>query len=169
MRMVLENSERDQVFIENEIEALSLYMDLEGLRFSPPFSYKFSISDKVNPEGDLIPPLILQPFIENSIKHGFRNDRPNQLIKILIDKDDKELFCVIEDNGVGRGVANSSTVKSKQISLGMKLTVDRLRIIYANSGNLKMNDDSYFKISDLYDEQNLPKGTKVELKIPMYD
>ena len=161
-RSVLENSKKREIPLSAELETLRLYMDLENMRFANPFQYEFVIEPSIDPETTLVPPLILQPFVENSIKHGFRDhEKPGQL-KIEIHTENESLVCSVEDNGVGRNTVNIKTSSGfKKESLGIKLTEERLDLI---SKTKKVQ--SHFSIKDLVDGNNKPDGTRVEMYLP---
>ncbi len=162
-RSVLENSKKREMPLSDELETLRLYMDLENMRFTRPFQYEFVIEPGIDPETTLVPPLILQPFVENSIKHGFCNPDKSGLLKIEVRNENEFLLCSIEDNGVGR--TNTINLKTnsgfKKESLGIKLTEERLDLI---SKTKKMK--SHFSINDLVDGNNNPSGTLVEMYLP---
>ncbi|MCL6104013.1 MAG: tetratricopeptide repeat protein [Bacteroidetes bacterium] len=161
-RSVLENSKKREIPLSDELETLRLYMDLENMRFIRPFQYEFIIEPGIVPETTLVPPLILQPFVENSIKHGFRDpEKPGQL-KIEIRTENESLVCSVEDNGVGRNTVNIKTGSGfKKESLGIKLTEERLDLISKTK-----KTQSHFSIKDLVDGNNKPDGTRVEMYLP---
>jgi LytS/YehU family sensor histidine kinase len=163
-RSVLENSKKREIPLLDELETLRLYIDLENMRFSSPFQYIFSIEPSIDPETTLIPPLILQPFVENSIKHGFRDPKKTGLLKLEIRTQNETLICSIEDNGVGRtSMVNIKTSSGfKKESLGIKLTEERLDLI---SKTKKVK--SHFLINDLVDGNNNPTGTLVKMYLPL--
>lgn len=164
-RTVLENSKKKEIPLSEEIESLRLYMDLENMRFRNPFKYEFIIESHINPAITLIPPLILQPFVENSIKHGFCDTGRSGHIKIEICNENDFLVCTIEDNGVGR--INGFNIKPlsgfKKESLGIKLTEERLELI-----RKRKRTETHFVIDDLVDDNNNPAGTCIKLFLP-YD
>lgn len=161
-RSVLENSKKREIPLSAELEILRLYMDLENMRFTNPFQYEFVIEPSIDPETTLVPPLILQPFVENSIKHGFRDpEKPGQL-KIEISTENESLVCSVEDNGVGRNMVNIKTSSGfKKESLGIKLTEERLDLISKTK-----KTKSHFLINDLVDAYNKPAGTCVKIILP---
>jgi tetratricopeptide (TPR) repeat protein len=168
VRRVLENSMLKEVTLEEDLKTLELYMQLENIRLDYPFTYQFHIDDKIDSEQTVIPPLILQPFVENAIWHGLQ-PRPDAggHISISIHQSENNLLCVVEDNGVGRG---SNKIKEKitpfkKDSLGIKLTEERLKII-----NEQRNTKACFNIIDLFTNENKPCGTRVQLTLPLtYD
>lgn len=162
MRMVLEYSRESEVSIQQERDALELYMELESVR--QPFSFSFEFDESVNIEDDELPPLILQPFVENAIKHGLKTKKKGGHIKIECKKVNDELIFAVEDNGIGREASKSmqqTTASFKKQSLGMKLTEERLAVL-----NETKKINAHYRIIDLYDNNNNATGTRVELIIP---
>lgn len=130
MRMILENSQNQEVLLVDDLKALELYMQLESLRMKNKFTFEIITSDDIDPGNTLIPPLILQPFVENAIWHGFSNKEGPGKITILLQKDGNMLKCTVEDNGIGRvksGILQNPSAEKK--SLGMKITRSRIEII----------------------------------------
>lgn len=152
MRGILENSEEKEIPLSEELKMLEFYMDLESLRFKNKFNYEVKIADDINPENVLIPPLILQPFVENSILHGLEKKESDGKITIHIDKTEDLLKCTIEDNGVGRKNPNENLNKS----YGVKLTRERIALF-----DKSKNSSSGVFYTDL------EIGTRVELRLPL--
>lgn len=152
MRGILENSEEKEIPLSEELKMLEFYMDLESLRFKNKFNYEIKIADDINPENVLIPPMILQPFVENSILHGFAKKENEGKITIQIDKTENLLKCIIEDNGAGRKNPNETSGRS----YGVKLTKERIALFDKNR-----NSDSGVFYTDL------ETGTRVELGLPL--
>ena len=162
-RSVLENSKKKEIPLSDELETLRLYMELENMRFHNSFQYLFEIESDIDLDTTLVPPLILQPFVENSIKHGFSNPEKTGKLTIAIRTENEFLICSVEDNGVGRtNTVNIKTISGfKKESLGIKLTEERLNLI-SKTKNVK----SHFLINDLVDGNNSPSGTLVEMYLP---
>ena len=152
MRGSLENSEEKEISLSEELKMLEFYMDLEALRFKNKFNYEVKIADDINPENTLIPPMILQPFVENSILHGLAKKENDGKITIHIDKTEDLLKCTIEDNGIGRKNPNENLNKS----YGVKLTRERIALF-----DKSKNSDSGVFYTDL------ETGTRVELRLPL--
>ena len=152
MRGILENSEEKEIPLSEELKMLEFYMDLESLRFKNKFNYEIKIADDINPENTFIPPMILQPFVENSILHGLSKKENNGKITIHIDKIEDLLKCTIEDNGIGRKNPNENLGKS----YGVKLTRERIALFEKSK-----NSDSGVFYTDL------EAGTRVELRLPL--
>ena len=138
--------------LSEELKMLEFYMDLESLRFKNKFNYEIKIADDINPENTFIPPMILQPFVENSILHGLSKKENNGKITIHIDKIEDLLKCTIEDNGIGRKNPNENLGKS----YGVKLTRERIALFEKSK-----NSDSGVFYTDL------EAGTRVELRLPL--
>jgi tetratricopeptide (TPR) repeat protein len=164
MRLVLENSQHSEVPLKEDMQALELYMQLESIRLKHPFTYQFHIDDSINIEDDCIPPLILQPFVENAIWHGLQYKSDPGHIDIYIKKTDNALFATVEDNGVGRDMSKETAhpMLIKKESLGMKLTEERLKIL-----NELKNVNARFNITDLFTKDRKAAGTRVELSLPL--
>jgi len=135
MRTILENSEEKEVPLAEDLEALEWYMQLEALRMNHKFTYTINVSADIDPQTAMIPPMILQPFVENSIWHGLsRKAGGNGHIKIEVRKDGQMLRCIVEDNGVGRSDVAISVAMPGKTSLGMKITQSRIDVINQQKG-----------------------------------
>lgn len=163
IRLVLDNSREEAVTLENEIQALRLYVELEALRYAGRFEYDFVVDETLDTWGIDIPPLVIQPFIENAIWHGLMHKTDdNGRLKISFLTENQFLNICIEDNGVGRAAAAELKSKSavRQKSHGMALTAERLAAIqelYGRSVNIA--------IQDLVNPDGSSAGTKVVLRI----
>jgi tetratricopeptide (TPR) repeat protein len=164
MRAVLENSQHSEVSLKEDLLALELYMQLESIRLTHPFTYQFHIDESVDTESDSIPPLILQPFVENAIWHGLQYKKEPGKIDIYISKKDNALYATVEDNGVGRDMSKqvAQPILLKKESIGLKLTEQRLKL-FSEIKKIKAE----FRIIDLFTNENKPAGTKVELSLPL--
>jgi tetratricopeptide (TPR) repeat protein len=164
MRAVLENSQHSEVSLKDDMQALELYMQLESIRLTHPFTYQFHIDESVDTESDSIPPLILQPFVENAIWHGLQYKKEAGHINIFISKKNNALYATVEDNGVGRDMSKqvAQPMLLKKESLGMKLTEERLKVL-----NEVKKFNAHFTITDLFTKENKPAGTKIELSLPL--
>lgn len=163
IRNILENSKKSQIPLDEELSSLEIYLELESLRFENKFNYKIEIDDDIYPEDTEIPPMLIQPYVENAIWHGLMHKQSKGLIKIKIHKKGDIILCVVEDDGVGRQRALELESKNKTTkkSMGMSITKERLEII--NSGrNSSLNVD----IEDLKNEAGEPAGTRVNIFIP---
>jgi two-component system LytT family sensor kinase len=160
IRSILENSKLKVIPLEKEIEAIQLYVDLELLRFDDKFDFVVRIDESINKEASQIPPLILQPFVENAIWHGLMKKKGRGQITIDITAKNSDVLSVaIEDNGVGRVFANEQNtgLHEKGKSFGMQITADRINAINKKENNIK--------IVDLYDSEQKAAGTRVEFEL----
>jgi ligand-binding sensor domain-containing protein len=161
IRMVLNNSKNPLINLEDELEMLRLYIDLERLRFNNTFDYSINFYNHFDISSIFIPPLILQPFAENAIWHGLMNKKEQGLMEVAFELDNGVLNCYITDNGIGR--KNAETLKSKsaekQKSMGMQITAERLALFNSEG------ERTIFKVEDLVDASGRAAGTRVTLKI----
>ena len=106
IRMILDNSTRQAVLLCDELQSLRLYLDLEQVRFSGKFGYEIEVDDNVEDDLICVPPMLIQPFVENAILHGLMHKEGGGMIKIhLTDNGNNTLTCTITDNGIGRKAA----------------------------------------------------------------
>ncbi len=155
MRMILENSEHKQISLSDDLKALEIYMQLEAMRLNGKFTYEIKVATDIDQEITMVPPLILQPFVENSIWHGIAQKEGQGKILIEITKEDEMINCMVEDNGIGRKHTIAKGESSKR-SLGMKITKSRIEMMnkfWKTKGNVQLSD--------------LPKGMRVEVRLPM--
>jgi hypothetical protein len=111
LRRILETSDSFSISLQKEIEIIELYLSLEKLRFGNEFSYRLIISEELEPDIITIPSLIIQPFVENAIKHGLLHKKGEKHLSVELFKDDK-LTCIITDNGIGR--ERSAEIRNRQ-------------------------------------------------------
>ncbi|WP_111685551.1 histidine kinase [Winogradskyella tangerina] len=117
LRLILENSLSDYVELEDEIESLRKYLDLQLFRFPNKFEYHIELANIEDESEFLIPPMLIQPFVENSIEHGFLDLNYKGQLRINLSLDDKWISCKIEDNGVGINNSNSKLKNSVSVKL----------------------------------------------------
>ncbi|MCW3119627.1 MAG: hypothetical protein JWM28_3709 [Chitinophagaceae bacterium] len=161
MRMVL-NAQEPMIPLEDELKMLELYLDLERLRFDNAFDYSITFNNAADAGTVSIPPMLLQPFCENAIWHGFRNKEGHGHINVNIRAEEYLLECTITDNGIGRKQAETfkSKLPKKEKSLGLQITRQRLSL-FSEENNATVN----FEIEDLAGENGVSAGTKVILTI----
>ena len=162
IRMVLTNSEKTLITLEEELKMLRLYMDMERLRFESAFDYNITYTNDVDVETLMVPPLLLQPFCENAIWHGLMHKEGKGHLTITIIKNEEYINCIIMDDGVGRSKAEELNSKSanKEKSMGLKITNERLSLFNNEKGAA-----TFYEIEDLVDLVGAVTGTKVTLKI----
>ena len=166
IRMVLINSQKSLITLEEELDMLRLYLDMERLRFNNVFDYNITFVNTIEPGAVFIPPLLLQPFCENAIWHGLMHKNDHGKLDIALRIQDDMLYCTITDNGVGREKAAELKSKSskREKSLGLKITNNRLALL-----NNRNREDSYFEMNDIYDEDGNIGGTQVDIRIRLSD
>ncbi|MBT3422355.1 MAG: histidine kinase [Bacteroidetes bacterium] len=160
IRSILENSEYDFIPLSKEIEMLKSYIELENIRFADKFSYTFNIDKNINADEYRIPPMLIQPYIENAVWHGLRYKEKDGLLKVEIIKEDSCLKVEIIDNGIGRTKSQELKTENqkKNKSKGIVNTTKRLEIL-----NKLYKQNIELNIEDLNHNQ---EGTKVTLTIP---
>ena len=163
IRLILDNSRSETIPLDKELETLQLYVQLESIRFDNHFDYAVNIDENTSTGSIMIPPMLLQPFIENAIWHGLMQKRTKGTITVDISKEnEKFLHISITDDGIGREKA--AEMKSKSAthrSHGLKVTSERIDMM-----NKLNSTGAQVHIVDLKDEQGNALGTKVELVIP---
>lgn len=165
IRLILDNSNSKSVTLANELEALRLYIEMESIRFEKQFSYTISVEDNIQTDHLHVPPLIIQPYVENAIWHGLLHKESSGELTITVSmQSESMLLCIIEDNGVGRQRAKELRSKSASTkkSLGMKLTEDRLALL-----GKQAQIDASVEVEDLITNDGGAAGTKVIIKIPV--
>lgn len=158
-RLVLENSMNPLVLFEQDWKALKLYVELEQMRYAEKFVTVYDIPQEVLEGEYFIPPMIVQPFVENAILHGLRNKPDGEgILRISAYLQDANLVVEVEDNGIGRAKATQLKAGSpfQRKSVGIKVTQDRISIF----NNLNPDKKAKAEIEDL------KKGTRVTIQLP---
>jgi len=161
MRAVLENSEEDFIPLEKEIELLQLYTKLEHFRFKNKFDYAIIVEDNVNISEFQIPPMLLQPYIENAVWHGLRYKKMKGQLEVVISQSSaNEITITISDDGIGRekSKALKTQHQQKQNSKGMGNIKKRVAIL-----NAMYKDKVDVIIDDFQEDED--KGTKVVVRL----
>ncbi len=158
MRLILENSRQREIPLSDDIETLKLYLELESLRLQHKFSFSIDVDQSINPDAVYIPPMMMQPFVENIIWHGFDGLENAGCIKIGINRENEYLVCEVEDNGIGRENADlnkDNHVSDKKVSHATIITEERINILN------QMN-----KIKSSLQIIDLAQGVKILLLFP---
>lgn len=165
IRQTLDFSTRHEITIQEELQYLATYLELEKTRMEDKFIYSIQVSDAVSSGEYCIPPMILQPYVENSIRHGisYRRDKEGKIV-INVSKENNKLICTVEDNGVGRLVAGQFKMRESfgRQSRGMSVTADRIEMMNKNS-----RQKIELMVQDLIDQNNEPLGTRVTVSFPV--
>ena len=168
MRMVL-NAQKPTIPLEDELTMLELYLDMERMRLNYSFDYSVTFTNAVDAGGISIPPMLLQPFCENAIWHGFANldanasgSKTQGQLNINIKTEGNMIEFAVTDNGIGRKEAEILARRSvkKERSKGLSITRERLALFCAEH-----NAEAGFEIKDLADEKGAAAGTRVILRI----
>ena len=167
IRLILQNSRSNYVSLKDELETLELYIQMESLRLKDKFNYEIEIDKDLEVSMIDIPPMLIQPYVENAIWHGLMNksNKKDGLLKIELSEYNGRLSCIVRDNGIGRKKAKALKAdrnQTKQKSMGMSITQDRIQLI-----NQLYNLNARVEIIDLVNEQEESQGTEVRLEIPV--
>jgi hypothetical protein len=159
IRAILENSKNNTIPCWKDLEALKLYLQMEELRWDNKISCHINVADEIQNGDYKVPPMILQPFVENAIHHGLLNKvGPDKKLLIEVALERNTIKYIVTDNGVGR--LQSAEYKkmniSSPVSSGIQITKDRINLFNQDASGA-------VKITDLYNELNEPGGTKVEV------
>jgi two-component system LytT family sensor kinase len=161
IRSILENASTNVVPCWKDIETLQLYLELEELRWDKKFSYRLMVADEILHGDYKVPPLIIQPFVENAIHHGLLNKiGGDKKLLISVSVVSNCIHYLIEDNGVGRAKANSykQLNRPSHQSMGMQITTDRINLF-------NQNKNGFVKITDMVNELREPCGTRVTIEL----
>lgn len=163
IRAILNNSETNAVSIAEEIKALKLYLELETMRFEDKFKSDIIIDPAIDENLSMIPSMLLQPYVENSLLHGILPlTGKDGVITVEIQKEESHLKCVITDNGIGRVKSNENKKNKTHKSFGTSITQERLSTLYALQQQFMSET-----VTDLYDADGKPAGTQVTIYIPL--
>ena len=161
VRLILENTRSEYIPIKNEIKTLELYLMIQKLRFADKLDYAINISQKVRDSNILVPPMLAQPFIENSIEHGILHKEGSGFIEISLDILKDTVRIVVEDNGIGIEKSKKINISNRtsHISHATNITNDRIK-------NLSRNRKNLYGIKVIDMKQEGLQGTRVELLFP---
>ena len=167
IRMILQNSQSSFISLKSELESLELYLEMETMRFDNHFSYKIMVPPELNISRLKVPPLIIQPYVENAVWHGLMHKEEKGELEIVVVQEGDWLYLKITDNGIGREqaarIASKSATKHK--SMGLLITADRIAMMKNGNGS-----ESAVFINDLVNADASAAGTEVQIKIPVnYD
>jgi tetratricopeptide (TPR) repeat protein len=166
MRVYLRQGKTKTISLGEEIEALNIYLELEKMRFEDSLTYTITVEENINTELFAIPSLLIQPYVENALKHGLLHKEQGRKLSIKFGyyAESKHLVCEIEDNGIGRkkSMKINKLRNPNHKSFASSATKKRLELL--NYGSKKIIGE---ETQDLLDSNGLAKGTKVILNIPM--
>ena len=163
MRKVLDASGKEYISLEEETAILHLYLDLEKLRFGDEFNFSIHVENDLDSESIILPSMILQPYVENALKHGLLHKKGEKNLKIQFKLLHEHLICVIRDNGVGRD--RSAEIKARfavgHKSFASEATEKRVELL-----NTFVKEKYEVEINDLFEDE-LATGTEVIIRIPL--
>lgn len=164
VRAILNNSKSRTISLKDELDALQLYIEIEHLRLDGKFDYHIDIDSGIHIKQAQIPPMILQPYVENAIWHGLMHKDGRGKLLVQVKDMGHQIQCIIEDNGIGR--LKASEFRGKQTdhkkSVGMQITSDRIALI-----NRIYQIDTQVHVIDLMDANGIATGTRVVINIPL--
>ncbi len=159
-RAILEHTTQEYISLEDEVKSLRNYIILEQMRTNHSFDYQITYSDDSDIEFIEIPPMLIQPFVENAIKHGLRNLSYSGLLHISFKEEKDTLLVCVTDNG--HGIQQNATKQKGHRSMSMQIFNKRQKIL---SRQLKKN--IYFSIENIQDHKPTETGTRVIIQIPI--
>jgi len=156
MRETLESTYREYITIEQETDFLKEYLDLQQMRYEQKFTYDIIIAETVEPDEILLPAMIIQPFVENAVEHGFANIDRTGLLRIVFEIEADQLVIRITDNG--KGLAEVKSLNPEHISRASQIIKDRIYLL-----NIKLKTRARFSIENRKDGQ----GVLVQIFLPV--
>ena len=163
-RKVLDMSNHESVSLAEELEALNLYLELEKMRFEESLEVKLDVASDIYPEGCKIPPMLIQPYVENALKHGLLHRKENRKLRCSFRKEENVLVVEIADNGIGRKRSQELNAKSarQHISFSTEATQKRIELM-----NRTLPEGFSVEYIDHVNEAEEPEGTTVILYMPI--
>ena len=157
IRNVLDSSKQSTIALNRDLETLQLYIDLEKFRTENRFNASINVDKELLEDDYRVPPLIIQPYVENAILHGLRSLPDDQgMLKIAISKQDNQLIYIIVDNGIGRAHQRKASYQENG-SYGMEMTAERVKLF-------NREENASVEITDLF-SNGVPAGTKVRVAL----
>jgi LytS/YehU family sensor histidine kinase len=164
MRMTLDMSEEETVRLSDEIKCLRVYLDLEALRFGDDLTIEIGLDERLKPHHIHVPSMLIQPYVENALKHGLLHKKGEKLLRInfRLEEEKKVLFCTVNDNGIGR--ERSAQIESFRTHKPFATSATKRRLELLNADR-----DSAIAVryTDKKDEMGESAGTTVILEVPV--
>lgn len=158
LRETLYNSRKEEITLDQEIKTLKNYIEVEKLMTEKSFTYTISVNSDLDPEEILIPPMLIQPFVENAIRHGILKGNKEGELKIEFNSTEQFLHCKVLDNGIGIFQSQKAKTKTDHQSMALKVTKERLESISGKDA---------LKITEVKGDENTVSGTQITFKIPL--
>lgn len=152
MRLILDHSQKKTISLRDELYALKLYLELESRRLDSSFDYRIAVDAGVDADAIAMPPLVIQPFVENAIWHGLRGRKSSGNIEVRVSNQNGGLMIMVEDDGIGRVASGKLEKGRKEKSFGTTATAQRI---------LLNDPSSKVDMEDLYDAKGEAAGTLV--------
>lgn len=165
MRLTLDMSNKERITLEEELRSLELYLQLEALRFEEQFHYTLKTDEEIDPAHMYMPAMLIQPYIENAVKHGLLHKTGEKQLDVLFSmKNDHTLCCTVTDNGIGRKRSSEiNTLRQKKYtSFASGATQKRLELL-----NYRKKEQISVQYEDLADTSGKATGTRVSIYIPV--
>jgi sensor histidine kinase YesM len=162
-RTILDMSNKERISLAEEIKALQLYIELEQLRFEDKLEYTFTIDKKISTETSFIPSMLIQPYVENAIKHGLMHQKNKWLLNIIFNKKENAVEVIIDDNGVGRKASEAINLQKLKKHQSFATGANQKRLEILNKG---LQKEISLQIIDKEDDYGNPTGTTMILNIP---
>ena len=164
-RIILEMSEKENITIAEELTALNLYLEIEKVRFGNDFEFLLIVEENIDKDYIQIPPMLIQPCVENAVKHGLLHKKGQKELKVIFTIEQDTLKVIIDDNGIGRKHSEelNNKVQSGFRSFSTSANQKRLEIL-----NRYKKNQTVMHIIDKTDDKNIAIVTKVIITIPIY-
>jgi hypothetical protein len=163
LRKILESNAEEHISVENEIDILNKYIEIESLRFGHSFSHEINMDGKLKGSAIRIPQMLIQPLVENAIWHGLLQKKDNKKIAIRFEyADNKHMVCTVDDNGVGRATAKSVNAIDKNKSFGLQFIRQRLELMEKEWGG-----NYSIEIIDKLNADGESNGTRIIATLPI--
>ena len=163
VQLVLDNSQHDRLALHHELTTLELYLRMEQMRFGEKFRYRIEVGPELDPQTTYLPPMLIQPYVENALWHGLYHKKEGGEVLVQISKTDSgRLRIIVRDDGIGRARARELESRSalEKKSHGMAITAERIGLLN------QLNDgDATVKVLDLMDEYGHAAGTEVQMEL----
>lgn len=166
VRNILDNSTQEHVPLQKEIETIRHYLELQQVRYAGQFTYNLTVDEKIDEESMMIPPMLAQPFIENSIEHGIRYKETPGHIDISFRLEDNMIRFGVEDDGVGREKAREIELQQNRGHPSLSTSITHHRLIKLNK---KLKTKIRMEITDLKNTHGEACGTRVTFGIPVVE
>ena len=158
LRETLYNSRRDEISLQEEVQTLEHYIKVEQLMAPATFTYAINVNSELDPQEILIPPMLIQPFVENAIRHGILKGKQAGVLQIEFKTDTSFLYCSVTDNGIGIFTSQQAKTKTDHQSMALQVTKERLASISGKNA---------LEIKELKKEDQTVAGTAITFKIPL--